>query len=70
VNEFEEYVSNLKEQTVIIICIGDKDFRKTFPELVEWYDTLVVDQSIPNVQINDGRLTHYEAGEYISDIKN
>jgi hypothetical protein len=48
----------------------NKDFRKTFPELVEWYDTLVVDQSIPNVQINDGRLTHYEGGEYISDIKN
>jgi organic radical activating enzyme len=48
----------------------NKDFRKTFPELVEWYDTLVVDQTILDVKINDGRLTHYEGGEYITDISN
>lgn len=41
-----------------------KDFRKTFPELVEWYDSLVVDKKIPNVAVNDGRLGHYEIGEY------
>jgi organic radical activating enzyme len=42
----------------------NKDFRKTFPELVEWYDSIVVDYSIPNVPISDGRITNYELGEY------
>lgn len=41
-----------------------KDFRKTFPELVEWYDSIVVDQTIPDVSITDGRITNYELGPY------
>jgi len=46
-----------------------KDFRKTFPELVKWYDTLQVDQSIPDAEMMDGRITHYESGEYKPDIE-
>jgi hypothetical protein len=41
-----------------------KDIRKTFPELVEWYDTLVVDESIPFQPISDGSLGNYESGLY------
>jgi organic radical activating enzyme len=46
----------------------NKDIRKTFPEITEWYDSIVVDYNIPNVEITDGRITHYELGEYKSDI--
>ena len=48
-----------------------KDFRKTFPypKLIEWYDSIEVDQSIPDVKLNDGRLTQYEIGEYEVDIE-
>jgi len=42
----------------------NKDFKKTFPELAEWYDSLVIDESIPYLEINDGRITNYEKGEY------
>lgn len=41
-----------------------KDFRKTFPELVEWYDSIIVDQTIPDVSITDGKITNYELGPY------
>lgn len=41
-----------------------KDFRKTFPDIAAWYDTIEVDQTIPNVSITDGRITNYEIGEY------
>ena len=47
----------------------NKDFRKTFPELVEWYDSIIVDLSIPNVPISDGRITNYELGEYKGNNK-
>lgn len=46
-----------------------KDFRKTFPELTEWYNSLEVDQTIPDADIMDGRITHYESGEYKLDIE-
>lgn len=42
----------------------NKNFKKTFPELTEWYDSLIIDETIPDKEINDGRLTHYESGEY------
>jgi hypothetical protein len=47
----------------------NKDFRKTFPEIVEWYDSIVVDKSIPNVPISDGRITNYEIGPYKGNQK-
>lgn len=45
-----------------------KDFKKTFPELARWYNSIEVDQSIPNVEVNDGRITHFEPGEYKLDV--
>jgi organic radical activating enzyme len=48
----------------------NKDFEKTFPKLKEWYRSIEVDFSIPNVEVTDGRITHFEPGEYISDVKN
>jgi organic radical activating enzyme len=48
----------------------NKSFVKTFPELEDWYNSLVVDETIPNVKVTDGRITHYEPGEYISDKEN
>ena len=41
-----------------------KNFKETFPELAEWYGTIVVDQSMPVVNLNDGRITHFETGTY------
>lgn len=41
-----------------------KDFRKTFPELVEWYDSIKVDESLPLVGTTTGEIVHYEGGEY------
>jgi hypothetical protein len=41
-----------------------KNFKETFPALAEWYDGIVVDQSIPVVNLNDGRITHFETGTY------
>jgi organic radical activating enzyme len=42
----------------------NKDFKKTFPELAEWYDSLIIDESIPYLEVNDGKITNYEDGEY------
>ena len=47
----------------------NKDFRKTFPELAEWYNTIEVDQTIRNVRGSSGKLSNWEIGEYISDIQ-
>lgn len=47
----------------------NKNFVETFPELKEWYESLEVDQTIQDVKVTDGRITHFEAGEYVSDIK-
>ena len=41
-----------------------KDFKKTFPELAVWYDQIKVDQSIPDVEMQSGEITHFEDGEY------
>jgi len=47
------------------------DFRKAFPdpELLKWYDSIEVDDTIPKVQVNDGRITHFESGEYKPDVE-
>ena len=42
----------------------NKDFRKTFPMLVDWYDSLEVDYTIPDVMVSKGGLTGWESGEY------
>lgn len=46
-----------------------KDFRKTFPELVEWYDTIEVDESIRDVSVTTGHITHFENEEYQPDVE-
>ncbi len=48
----------------------NKNFQETFPALAEWYDKIEIDNTIPDVNVTDGRITHYEPGEYISDVKN
>lgn len=46
-----------------------KNFEETFPELAGWYRKIEVDYSIPNVEVNDGRITHFEPGEYRPDVE-
>ena len=48
----------------------NKNFNETFPELAEWYDSLEIDMTIPDVRVTDGRITHFEPGVYISDKEN
>jgi organic radical activating enzyme len=48
----------------------NKNFQATFPEIADWYDSLEVDQSIPDRKVTDGRITHYESGIYESDVEN
>jgi hypothetical protein len=48
----------------------NKNFVATFPELEDWYNSLVIDNTIPNVAMTDGRITHFEPGVYISDKEN
>lgn len=43
-----------------------KNFKLTFPELAEWYDSIEVDQSIESVPMREGAITHFERGEYVS----
>ena len=46
-----------------------KNFTETFPELATWYESIEVDETIPDVKVNDGRITHFEGGEYKPDIE-
>ena len=48
----------------------NKNFVETFPELEDWYNSLVIDNTIPNVAMTDGRITHFESGVYVSDKEN
>ena len=41
-----------------------KNFKETFPELADWYSAIQIDQSLPVVDLNDGRITHFESGTY------
>ena len=38
--------------------------------LEDWYNSLVIDNTIQDVKITDGRITHYEPGVYVSDKEN
>ena len=46
----------------------NKNFTETFPELSDWYNNIEVDKSIPDVNVTDGRITHFEPGEYKPDV--
>jgi len=48
----------------------NKSFTDTFPELSEWFNSLEIDKTIPDVKTTNGRITHFEPGEYISDKEN
>jgi organic radical activating enzyme len=48
----------------------NKSFQETFPQLADWYNSIEIDNTIPDVAVTDGRITHFEPGEYISDAKN
>ena len=41
-----------------------KNFCETFPELAEWYKSIIVDQNMPHISVTDGKITNYETGEY------
>jgi hypothetical protein len=43
---------------------------ETFPELEDWYNSLVVDGKISDISMTDGKITHFESGVYISDKEN
>jgi organic radical activating enzyme len=45
----------------------NKSFVDTFPELADWFNSIEVDKSIPDVSMTDGRITHFEPGVYVSD---
>ena len=42
----------------------NKDFKKTFPMLADWYDSLEIDYTIPNVTARPGGMEGWETGEY------
>lgn len=48
----------------------NKSFTDTFPELADWFNSLEIDKTIPDVKMTDGRITHFEPGEYVSDKDN
>ena len=48
----------------------NKSFVDTFPELTDWYNDLKIDNTIPDVKITDGKITHFESGIYESDVQN
>jgi organic radical activating enzyme len=46
-----------------------KNFKSTFPELSEWYDSIIIDQTIETISMREGAITHFEKDEYISPPK-
>lgn len=48
----------------------NKSFVDTFPELTDWYNDLKIDNTIADVKITDGKITHFESGIYESDVQN
>jgi hypothetical protein len=48
----------------------NKSFTDTFPELADWFNSLEIDKTIPDVKMTNGRITHFEPGEYVSDKEN
>ena len=45
-----------------------KDFKKTFPMLAEWYDSIQVDKSIKDVKLSPGGMEGWETTEYKPDL--
>jgi organic radical activating enzyme len=66
-NDMDKHFHDFKSFYVQYDKRRGKDFRKTFPEIAEWYDTIDVDQTIPDVSITDGKITNYELGPYKND---
>lgn len=48
----------------------NKNFVETFPELKEWYEALTIDNTIRSIRGGSGKLSNWETGEYVSDVKN
>ena len=63
-NEYETHFHDFKSFYDQYDKRRGKDFKKTFPELAVWYDQLIVDDTIPDVPVTDGAITHFEDGEY------
>jgi hypothetical protein len=55
-------IDSIKEKTINIKPnnISDK----------KWYESIKIDNTIPDVKVTDGRITHFEPGVYVSDVKN
>lgn len=47
----------------------NKNFQETFPEMAEWFNSIEVDQTIPPAIMTNGRISHFESGEYKPNIK-
>jgi organic radical activating enzyme len=43
-----------------------KSILTTFPEIADWYNSIVVNKSIPIAPLVDGKISHYEDGVYVS----
>jgi len=41
-----------------------KNFLKTFPQLTDWYNSIKINKIFSIVPLGDGRINHYEDGEY------
>ena len=41
-----------------------KDIIATFPEIKDWYNSIQLRETFPIVQMHEGKITHYEDGEY------
>lgn len=63
-NEMEKHFHDFKSFYEQYDKRRGKNFCETFPEIAEWYNTIIVDHNIPNVSVTDGKITNYEIGEY------
>ena len=48
----------------------NKNFVETFPELADWFNSIEIDNTIADVSVTDGKISHYEPGVYVSDKEN
>ena len=63
-NEMEKHFHDFKSFYEQYDKRRGKNFCETFPELAEWYNSIIVDQNLPHVSVTDGKITNYETGEY------
>ena len=47
----------------------NKNFVETFPELKEWYESIEIDETIADVSVTSGHITHFEVEEYEPDAE-